>query len=277
MSTAAGVTFSAVAEVHVSASDNEDDNLTAQASEQHIVCNTDPRKVPEISSVPAGDTLITKPMQHSAQKIDMDGIPMEGIVVLEPLAFSVLDVSLDSRHMAGNADWNQSEPLGHSVMKLHLDSQTSSNKLKPERSEHPAPDDIPRRVVGFYDNQTVSDPVVDSNTDGNGDPVPMPAPSELAEHSTSVEHSVRPSQLEPSRGVVGFSGNQPVSEPAEQSKTGDNLVPKPAPSGTIGACRTGAVRWTPVEGRGIIAGDEHSVSSTTCWVAGSRPGATTVE
>ena len=87
--TAAGVTFSAVAEVHVSASASEDDSLVAQASEQHIVCNTDPGKVPEISSVPAGDTLVTKPMKHSAQKIDLDGIPMEGIVVLEPLAFSV--------------------------------------------------------------------------------------------------------------------------------------------------------------------------------------------
>ena len=83
----------------------------------------------------------------------------------------------------------------------------------------------------------MSDPLVHSNTDGSGDPVPMPAPSELAEHSTSVEHSVRPSQPEPSehpastpREVVGFSDNQPVSEPAEQSKTGDNLVLKPAPS-----------------------------------------------
>ena len=83
----------------------------------------------------------------------------------------------------------------------------------------------------------MSDPLVDSNTDGSGDPVLMPTPSELAEHSTSVEHSIRPSQPEPSeqlastpRGVVGFSDNHPVSEPAEQSKTGDNLVPKPAPS-----------------------------------------------
>ena len=83
----------------------------------------------------------------------------------------------------------------------------------------------------------MSDPLVDSNTDGSGDPVLMPTPSELAEHSTSVEHSVRPSQPEPSeqlastpRGVVGFSDNHPVSEPAEQSKTGDNLVPKPASS-----------------------------------------------
>ena len=58
-----------------------------------------------------------------------------------------------------------------------------------ERSGHPVPDDTPRRVVGFYDNQTVLDLLVDSNTDVSGDPVPMPAPSELAEHSTSVEHS----------------------------------------------------------------------------------------
>ena len=239
----------------MSASASEDDSLVAQASEQHIVCNTDPGKVPEILSVPAGDTLVTKLMKHSAQKIDLDGIPMEED--LEPLAFSVLDVSLDSRPMAGNMDWNPSEhavpeedqtsrpmegvtgpePLGHSVMKLHLDSQPSRNKLKPERSEHPAPDDTPRRVVGFYDNQTVSDLLVDSNTDGSDDPVPMPAPSELAEHSTSVEHSVRLLQPEPSehpastpRGVVGFSDNQPVSEPTEQLKTGGNLLPKPAPS-----------------------------------------------
>ena len=45
------MTFSAVAEVHMSASTSEDDNLVAQASEQHIVCNTDPGKVPETSSV----------------------------------------------------------------------------------------------------------------------------------------------------------------------------------------------------------------------------------
>ena len=228
------VLSAAVAEVHVSASANEDGSLVAQASEQHIVCNADPGKVSEILSVPAGDTLVTKPMQHAAQKIDLDGIPMEGIVVLEPLALAVFEEDQTSRPMEGVTG---PEPLGHSVMKLHLDNQPSINKQKPERSEHPAPHDTPRRVVGFYDNQTVSDPLVDSNTDGSGDPVPMPAPSELAEHSTSVEHSVQPSQPEPSahpastpRRVVGFFDNQPVSEPAEQSKTGDNLVPKPAPS-----------------------------------------------
>ena len=56
-------------------------------------------------------------------------------------------------------------------------------------------------------------------------------------HSTSVEQSLRPLQPEPSehptgtpRGVVGASDNQPVSEPTKQSRTGGNLVLKPAPS-----------------------------------------------
>ena len=186
-----GVTFSAVPEVHVSASASEEDSLVAQASEQHIIYDTDPAKVPEILSVPTGDTLITKPMKHSAQKIDLDGIPMEEVVVMEPLAFSVPDVSLDFRSMEGNMDQNPSkhtvpeedqtsrpmegvtcpEPLGHSVMKLHLDSQPTRNKLQPDRSGHPVPDDTPHRILGFYDNQTVSDLLVDSNTDGSGDPL----------------------------------------------------------------------------------------------------------
>ena len=288
-----------VADVHVSASANKEDKLVPQASGQHVVCNTDPGKVPAISSVPPGDTLVNKPKMYSAQKIDLDGIPLEEVVVLEPLAFSVSGISLDSRPMAGNMDWNPSEyavpeedqtsrptagvtspaPLGHSVMQLHLDSQPSRNKLKPDQSgepvpddtprrkvgfhdnqtvsdflvdsnmdgrpapselaehstsvEHslrpgyPVPDDTPRRKVGFYNNQTVSDLLVDSNTDGGGDPVPRPAPSELAEQSTSVEHSLRPLQPESSEHLTD---NQPVSEPTEQAKTGCNLVLKPAPS-----------------------------------------------
>ena len=100
-------------------------------------------------------------------------------------------------------------------MKVHLDSRPGRNELKPERSEHPVPDDTPRRVVGMYDNQTVSDPLEHSRTGRSGDPVPMPEPSELAEHSTSVGHidSLRQLKLEPSEhpapdstphGVVGF-------------------------------------------------------------------------
>ena len=81
------------------------DKLVAQASGQHVVCNTDPGKVPAISSVPTGDTLVNKPRMCSAQKIDLDGIPMEEVVFQESLAFSVPDGSLDSRPMAGNMDW----------------------------------------------------------------------------------------------------------------------------------------------------------------------------
>ena len=99
--TEAGVTFSAVAEVHASASVIEDDILVVQASEQRTVCNTDPGRVPKTLSVPVGDTLVAEPWKHLAQKIDLDGTPMEGIVVLEPLAFSAPDVSLNSRPMAG--------------------------------------------------------------------------------------------------------------------------------------------------------------------------------
>ena len=87
----------------------------------------------------------------------------------------------------------------------------------------------------FYDSQTVSDLLVDSKAGRGGNPVPRPAPSELAEHSTSVEHSLR--QPEPSehptdtpRRMMGASDNQQVSEPTEQSRTGGTLMLKPAPS-----------------------------------------------
>ena len=177
------------------------------------------------------------------------------MVVLEPLAFSVLDGSLDSRPMAGNMDWNPSEyavsekdqtsrptegvtspaPSGHSVMQLHLHSQHSRNKLKPDQSGYPVPDDTPRRKVGFYDNQTVSDLLVDSNMDGSGDPVPKPAPSELAEHSTLVEHSLRPGYPVPDdtpRIKVGFYDNQTVSDLLVDADTdgGGDPVPRSAPS-----------------------------------------------
>ena len=97
------------------------------------------------------------------------------------------------------------------------------------------PDDTPRRKVGFYDNQTVSDLWVDSNTDGSGDPVPKPAPSELAEHSTSEEHSLRPGYPvldDRARGKVRFYDNQTVSDLLVDSNTdgGGDPVPRSAPS-----------------------------------------------
>ena len=217
---------------------------------------------------------------------------MEEVVVLEPLAFSVPEKSLDSRPMAGNMDWNPPEyavsekdqtsrptegvtspaPAGDSVMQLHLDSQHSRNKLKPDQSGYPVSDDTPRRKLGFYDNQTVSDRLVDLNTDEGGDPVPRPAPSELAEHSASVEHSLRPLQPESSeypagtpRGVVGVSDNQPVSEPTEQ---GGNLVLKPAPLELAEQPKSG-VGFSPGF---FFSRNGHSVSAATCGFAGNRPG-----
>ena len=181
------------------------------------MCCGDSGKVLEILSAPKGDTLSTKPRKQSALKINLDGTPMEEIVVLEPLVLSAPDGSLDSRPMAGNINWNpvehwvpaknqtsrhmegvtNPEPLGHSATLVHLDSRPGSivNELKPEGPEHPAPEDTPSRIVGFYDDQTVSDQLVDSNTDRSSDPVPTPAPSELAEHSTSVGHNFRQCQI----------------------------------------------------------------------------------
>ena len=83
---------------------------------------------------------------------------------------------------------------------------------------YPVPDDKSGRTVSFYDSHTVSDLLAD----GGGNPVPKPAPSELAEHSASVENSLRPLQVGPMehptympRGVVEVSDNPPVSEPRQ--------------------------------------------------------------
>ena len=286
---------------------DEEDKLIAQASGQHVVCNTDPGKAPAILITPLGDTLVNKPKMYSTQKIDLDGIPMEEVVCLEPLTVSVADAPLDSRPMAGNTYRNPSDyvvhkedqtsrptegvtspaPSRHSVMQLHLDSQSSKYRLQPDQSGYPVLDGIPRRQVGFSGNQTVPDFLVDINGNGGGNPVPKLAPLELAEHSTSVEHSLRSGYLMPDdtpsrrvcfydsqtvsnllvesmadgdsnpvptapselaehstsvedslrpsqpvtsehltdirRGVVGASDNQPVLEPTEQSRSGDNL------------------------------------------------------
>ena len=114
-----GVTFTVVAEVHVSAAVNEEDKFIAQASGQHVVCDTYLGEVPAILNAPPGDTLVNQPEMYSAQKIDLDGMPMEEVVVvLEPLEFSAPDASLDSRPIAGNMDWNPSYYV------VHNDEQT---------------------------------------------------------------------------------------------------------------------------------------------------------
>ena len=166
---------------------------------------------------------------------------------LELLAFLAPDASLDSRPMAGNMDGNPSEyvvpkedqtsrptegvtspaPSRHSVMQLHLDSQPSKNKPQPDKSGYPVLDDTPRGQVGFSGNQTMPDFLVDVNVDGGGNPVPKLAPSELAEHLTSVEHSLRSGypmpDNTPSRRVC-FYDSQTVSDLVVESMAdgGDN-------------------------------------------------------
>ena len=108
-----GVSFSAVAEVHASAVEIDDDILIVLASEQCAVCSsTDPGRAPRVGSVPTSGAFGSEPLEHMVQRVDLDGRPTEGVVVLEPLEHSVLDVSLDGRPMAGKLDL---EPLEHSV------------------------------------------------------------------------------------------------------------------------------------------------------------------
>ena len=61
----------------MSAPVDEEEKLIAQASGQRVVGNTDPGETPAILSAPLGDTLVGKPKIHSAQKIVLDGIPIE--------------------------------------------------------------------------------------------------------------------------------------------------------------------------------------------------------
>ena len=178
----------------------------------------------------------------------------------------VSDLLVDSNMNGGGDPVPKPAP---SELAEHLTSVEHS--LRPG---YPVQGDTPCRKVGFYDNQTVSDLLVDLNTDEGGDPVPRWAPSELTEHSASVEHSLRPLQPESSeypagtpRGVVGVSDNQPVSEPTEQLKTGGNLVLKPAEQPSLQSSR-GRERDFSRNG--------HSVSAATCGFAGNRPGVTTV-
>ena len=74
------MTFSPVAEVHVSASVIDDDILVVMQcrsweSSQDIEC-------------PRGGHAHHQAGEASAQKIDLDGTPMEEMVVLEPLELS---------------------------------------------------------------------------------------------------------------------------------------------------------------------------------------------
>ena len=177
--TPAGVRFSAVAEVHASACDVDDDILVVQASEQPIVCSTDTGRAPRVCSVPTTGTCVSESLEHSVQRVDLDGRPTEGVVVLEPLEHSVRDVSLDGRPMAGRLDLEPLEHsvsqedqtggpmegefgpelLEHSVQDVHLDSRSRKGELNSEPLEHSVPDRAPRGGAALCDRLTMSDPL----------------------------------------------------------------------------------------------------------------------
>ena len=135
--TGAGVRFSAVAEVHASAVELDDDILVVQASEQRAVCSTDPGRAPMVGCAPTAGAFGSEPLKHLVQRVDLDGRPTEGVVVLEPLEHSVLDVSLDSGPMAGKLDL---EPLEHSVSEEDQTSGSMEGEFGPELLEHPVLD-----------------------------------------------------------------------------------------------------------------------------------------
>ena len=185
--TPAGVSFSAVGEVHASACDVDDDILVVQASEQPIVCSTDPGRAPRVGSVPTTGTFVSESLEHSVQREDLDSRPTEGVVVLEPLEHSVPDVSLDGRPMAGRLDLEPlehsvsqedqtgepmegefgPEPLEHSVRDVHLNSRPHKGELNSGPLEHSVPDRAPRGGAVLCERLTLSDPLEHSVSVGS--------------------------------------------------------------------------------------------------------------
>ena len=204
--TGAGVRFSAVAEVHASAIEVDNDILVVQASEQHTVCSTDPGRAPRIGSVPTAGAFVSEPLEHLVQRVDLDGRHTEGVVVLESLEHSVLDVSLDGKPMAGKLDLEPlehsvseegqtggpmegefgPEPLEHSVLDMYLDSQPRHDVLDSGPLEHSVPGHAPSGGAVLYERLTVSDPLEHSGMRTSGDSVPQPSPSDPLEHSVPI-------------------------------------------------------------------------------------------
>ena len=69
--------------------------------------------------------------------LDLDGGPMEGMPVLEPLQHSVLEMTLDGRPMEGRPVL---EPLEHSVLEMALEDGPTAGISVLELLEHPVPD-----------------------------------------------------------------------------------------------------------------------------------------
>ena len=133
-----GMRFSAVAEVHTSAVD--DDTSVVLASEQRSDVILDPRTAPGIVDSPKAGISVPEPLEHSVLDVDLDGRLMEGISVPEPLEHSVQDLDLDGRPMEGIS---VPEPLEHSVLDLALEGKSMKGISVLEPLEHSVLEVIP--------------------------------------------------------------------------------------------------------------------------------------
>ena len=156
----AGMRFSAVAEVHSSAVDDEGDPSVVRANGQRSAVVLDPRAAPGNDGRPMEGLSVLEPLEHSVLEVALDGRPMKGISVLEPLEHSVLEVALDGRPMEGISVL---EPLEHLVLDVALDKGDS-----------------------YFIKIDVSDPLGHSGLNMTDDVVPGLVPPEPLEHSVLV-------------------------------------------------------------------------------------------
>ena len=152
----AGMRFSAVAEVHSSAVDNDDAPSVVRANEQWSAVGLDPRTAPGIDNRPMKGISVLEPLEHWVLDVALDGRPMEGISVLEPLEHSNLEVALDGRPTEGISVL---EPLEHSVLEVALDGRPTEGISVMEPLEHSVPDVALNRGNSLLVKIAVSDPL----------------------------------------------------------------------------------------------------------------------
>ena len=78
------------------------------------------------------------------------------------------------------------EPLEHSVLDMHLDSQPRHDVLDSGPLDHSVPSRALSGGAILYKNMTVWDPFEHSGLRTSDDSVPQPAPSASLEHSVPI-------------------------------------------------------------------------------------------
>ena len=199
-----GTRFSAVAEVHSSAVDDDHDTSVVRASEQRNDVSLDPRTVPGIVGSPMAGISVPEPLEHSVLDVDLDGRPMEGLSVPEPLEHSVLDVALDGP-MTGIS---VPEPLEHLVLEVDLDGRPMAGISVPEPLEHSVLDVALERksMEGISALEPLDHSVLEVISDGS--------PTREISVMEPLEHSVP--DVAPVRGASSFI-RMAVSNPLEYS------------------------------------------------------------